>query len=232
MKTKAVAAVGFTLLVFVCMASGQGQVLFANSSTTRITNCYTRLPQSNTVFVGLYATPDLTAVTNQSAVAGMTLIFSTKTSGAQPFLHGRFDGGLVTFPGMANGQSVALQVRAWTTNFPTYEVAAANGGEVAVSLIWIQTVAVPPSVPGIISHWGFRPFLFPQCEPLRVPLFIERPNNSTVRVNWPLGLPPILQVNDGSSTNWQTLTSGTFVQDHWEFEVTPANGVQLFRLAQ
>jgi hypothetical protein len=231
MKTKAVAAVGFTLLVFVCMASGQGQVVFANSTITRITNCYTRLPLSNTVFVGLYATPDLTAVTNQSAVAGMTLVFLTKTSSAQPF-YGTFNGGFVTLPGMMNGQSIALQVRAWTTNYPSYEAAVANGGETAKSLIWIQTVAVPPNVPGIISRWGFRPFLFPQCEPLRVPLLIERPNNSTVRVNWPLGLPPTLQVNDGSSTNWQTLTSGTFVQDHWEFEVTPANGMQLFRLAQ
>jgi hypothetical protein len=213
-------------------------VQFANSNGTKITNCFDRLPQSNTIYVQLYFTPDLTAVTNESARASMVPVGTPKILpfGTSTAAYGRFQGGTVTLPGVPGGAQVVLQVKAWTTNYTSFEDAVINGGEVAESLPWVQTTGsntqIPPTPPSMIWQWGFRPFPFPQCEPLRVPLTIERLNPSTVRVNWPVGFPPALQVNDGSGTNWQALTSGMFVQDHWEFQVPTTNGVQLFRLAQ
>ena len=235
MKTILVLATGLSLLALSnTLCFGAGTLVFANNTATRITNCITHLPQSNTVYVGLYFTPDLSAVSNQSALASMLLAGVPKLL---PFVssagaYGRFNGGNTTLPGTADLQPVVAQVKAWPTNFPTFELARANGADVAESLPWVQTTGGGFSPPTMISYWGFRPFLYPQCEPMRVPLIISRLNASTIRMDWPVGVPPALQFMDGTSTNWQALTSGTFVQDHWEFQIQATNGIQLFRLAQ
>jgi hypothetical protein len=214
-------------------AFGQGTqatVMFANSTETLITNCHTRLPQAGrTIKLGLYFTPDLSAVSNQATRAAMMLAKVT-TNPPSPF-EGRFNGSITFLPGIPIGSLVVLQIKAWPIQYVSFQDAVAAGAEVAESLPWVQPTGGSINPPPMIHQWGFRPFLFPQCEPPRVPLFVTRSGNK-VRVDWPVGVPPTLQVNDGSSTNWQTLTSGTFVNDHWEFEVAPAGGVQLFRLAQ
>ena len=236
MKTLLSLMVGASLLFMSRSAGlGQGMIQFANTPATRITNCFTRTPLSNTTYVQLYCTPDLSAVSNQTALAGMVPAGSPVKVPSATFtaFYGRFNGNIVTLPGVPGGVPVVLQVKMWATNYPSFEMAVANGAaEVAESLPWVQTSGAIPSPPTMIAQWGFRPFLFPQCEPLRVPLALERIGANTLRVNWPVGRPPNLQVNDGSSTNWQALTSGTFVQDHWEFQLSPTNGIQFFRLAQ
>jgi hypothetical protein len=223
-------ALGFLLVGLMALGLnlyGQGTVQVINNSATLITNCASGLPQAaRTMKVGVYFTPDLSAVSNQAARAGMTLVAITTN-----FLEGRFSAGIVTLPGVPIGSLVVLQLKAWPTNYVSYEQAVEAMAEVAESLPWVQPTGGSISPPTVIHRWGFRPFLFPQCRPVQVPLFVER-NGSKVRVCWPVGFPPTLQMNDGSSTNWVTLTSGVFVNDHWEFEMEPTAGVRLFRLAQ
>jgi hypothetical protein len=138
----------------------------------------------------------------------------------------------VTLPGVSIGSQVVLQAKAWTTNYLSFEQARANGGDVAESMVWVQTTGGGLTPPSIISRWGFRSFLFPQCEPPRVPLFVERSSDSKVLVSWPVGVPPGVQVSEDSGATWRTLASGALAQDHWEFETPPTNGVRFFRLAQ
>jgi hypothetical protein len=216
------------LFLFVHTVVSQGTVAFNNDSNTRITNCASRLPQpTTTIKVGLYFTPDLSAVSNAAARASMALVRVT-TNGPTD---GRFVGGTVTLPGVPAGASVVFQVKAWPTNYVTFEEAAAGGAEVAESLPWVQQTGGGVIPPSIISKWGFRPFLFPQCERLRVPLFVER-NGTKLRVCWPVGVPPNVQVLEAGGTNWQNLMGGVFVNDHWEFETEPTAAMRFFRLAQ
>ena len=81
----------------------------------------------------------------------------------------------------------------------------------------------------MIFHWGFRPFPFPYCSPPVVPLQIELVNGSTVKIAWPIGVPPALQVRDGTG-DWQPLTNGVFVSDHWEFNIAPTGDARMFRM--
>ena len=235
MKTTFLLTVGIAVFLLTrSFCAAQATVQFANTTDTRITNCLTRAPQSNAALVQLYFTPDLSAVSNQSVSA---LMLPAGVSRPVPGIaslafHGRFYGGTLTLPGVAAGAQVVVKVKMWPTNYPSFEQAAANGGDVAESLSWVQTTGGGPIPPPMIGRWGFRPFLFPQCEPLLVPLALQRVNATTIRMDWPVGTPPNLQVNDGSTNGWQPLTSGTFVQDHWEFQLSPTNGVQFFRLAQ
>lgn len=222
--------VGISLL-FVSNAFSQGTVLFRNDSTTLITNCTTLLQQTpKTIKIGLYFTTDLSAVSNSAARASMVLIAVT-TNGPLATLGGVFSGGTVTFPGVPILSTVVLQIKAWPISYPSFEAALAAGADVAESLPWVQPTGGSVNPPTMIARWGFRPFLFPQCRPPKVPMFVEK-TSGKLRICWPVGFPPAIQMNDGSSTNWQALTSGTFVQDHWEFEVPTTGGAQFFRLAQ
>jgi hypothetical protein len=219
----------WAIISFSIIAHGQGTVGFANSSSTKITNCFTGFPQlRGTIKIGLYFTPDLSAVSNAAALASMTLAKVTTNNGPD----GLFNGGSVTpLPGIPIGSTVVLQIKAWPTNYASFGEAAAAGADIAETLPWVQPTGGSIFPPTIIHRWGFRPFLFPQCRPPQVPMFVEK-DSGKLRLCWPVGFPPAIQVNDGSSTNWQTLTSGTFVQDHWEFEVPTTGGAQFFRLAQ
>jgi hypothetical protein len=226
MKTLSILGAGLMACCFTTFGQGTIQVV-NNTVATRITNCVSGLPQPrDTMKLGVYFTPDLSAVSNAAARAGMMLAAVCTNR-----LDGYFSAGMVVLPGVPIGLSVVLQIKAWPVNYASYEQAVAAGADVAESLPWVQPTGGSIFPPTVIHRWGFRPFLFPQCRPLQVPLFVER-DGTKVRVNWPVGFPPTVQMNDGSSTNWVPLTSGTFVNDHWEFEVEPTAGVRLFRLGQ
>jgi len=228
MKRFVALVVGVLAIVSIHTSFAQGTVVFNNNANTLITNCQARTPQpARTIKLGLYFTPDLSAVSNTTALASMLLVRITTNAPTA----GAFIGGTVTLPGVTIGASVVLQCKAWPTNYTSFEQARDAGADIAESLPWVQHTGGSVFPPSMIARWGFRPFLYPQCEIPRVPLFVER-DGAKVRVCWPVGVPPAVQMNDGLSTNWQTLTSGTFVDDHWEFDAIPGGGANLFRLAE
>jgi hypothetical protein len=218
-------------LFFACNAFSQATVAFRNNAATGITNCANNLPpEPKTIKIGLYFTTDLSAVSNTAAQASMTLIAVT-TNAPLAGLGWFFNGGTVRFPDMEILTTIVLQTKAWPIAYPTFEAAVDAGADVAESLPWVQRTGGSINPPTILANWGFRPFLFPQCGPHKVPMFVERVNGK-LRVCWPIGLPPTVQMNDGLSTNWVSLTSGTFVTDHWELDIPTTGGAQFFRLAQ
>jgi len=221
----------FVMLLATVLApslGAQGTVAFANNNATLITNCVTELPQDKTIYVQLYFTMDLSAATNDTALASMI----TAGSPLKLAVAGRFSQALVSLPGVPIGASVVLQVRAWATNYPGYEQARANGGETATSLPWMQVTGGGISPPTILWQWGFRPFRFPDCGMQQVPLFVSPSNAGKLMLQWPLGVPPAVQMRDAVGAEWETLNPGAFVQDHWEFEIQPTNTLRLFRLAR
>jgi hypothetical protein len=206
-----------------------GTVGFYNTASTLITNCHTRLPQpAHTVKYGLYYTVDLSAVSNAAARASM---LPTVISSNSP-IDGRFAVPLARLPLAPPESYVVLQVKVWPMSYGTFEEARAALAEVAESLPWIQKTGGGIVPPPVIHRWGFRPFLYPQCEQPRVPLFVERGSGNSVRVAWPAGVPPHVQVLEAGSTNWVSLTNGVFVTDHWQFETAPTTSMRLFRIAQ
>lgn len=205
------------------------RVTVGNSSSTKITNCFTQLPQAPTIFVQLYFTPDLSAVTNREARSFMLPAGAPLTL----FRPGIFLSSQSTIiPGVVAGGSVVAQLRAWTTNYSTFAEAAAQGGEVAMSLVWVQPTAGGINPPPLIRRWGFLPFKFPTCEPEVIPLIAERGTNGSLRIAWPVGSGTAIQESSGSRTNWTQTGAGSLADDHWEFTIQPTNSMGFFRLGQ
>jgi hypothetical protein len=134
---KLVLFLGVTLLAVNAFA--QGTVSFANDNTTLV-RFDAALPAVGgnavpvqQIHVGLYAGP-----------VGASFEQMTLVSSAVPILPlpGRFNGGVVTVPGVAGGGEVALQVRAWTgAAGSSYEAVFATGNAdnyVGFSSIWTQ----------------------------------------------------------------------------------------------
>jgi hypothetical protein len=90
---------------FALTAQGQGTVLFANTSTTQITNILTQLPISGAgdykfgLYVGLAGDPN------------PSMLLATTTNSIFP---GRFIGGDVVVPQLP-GTQLAFQVRGWSS---------------------------------------------------------------------------------------------------------------------
>ena len=210
-------------LLFASSAFSQGRVQFSNNTATALTNCVNLLqPAPRTLKIGLYFTPNLSAVSNEAALSSMTLVGITTNA---PNAGGFFNGGIVTLPGVPISSSVVLQIKVWPTNYTSFEAAVEAGADVAVSLPWVQATGGSINPPTMLARWGLRPMLIPECKPRRVPLIVEK-GDGKIRVFWPIGLPPTVQMNDGLSTNWVTLTSGTFVTDHWELEAPMSGGAR------
>jgi hypothetical protein len=120
------------LMVSTVATFGQGFIIFANSSTTGITNSVTGLgavgsaaDQTDTqvgLYLGTVGTP----------VGSLTLVAQTNFNNP-----GRFSGGTREINGFNPG-TVTVQIRAWlaATVYPSYEaaVAAAFGGDGSVLL--------------------------------------------------------------------------------------------------
>src|SRR5215203_6216539 len=105
MKRFIALVVGVLAIVSIHTSFAQGTVVFNNNANTLITNCQARTPQPvRTIKLGLYFTPDLSAVSNTTALASMLLVRVTTNAPTA----GAFIGGTVTLPGVTIGASVVL----------------------------------------------------------------------------------------------------------------------------
>jgi hypothetical protein len=141
---------------------GQGRVNFANSSSTQLTTNSGFLPPLgqapnasgpttgvNTYLIGLYIAPQGTTDPNAFALVG------TATNGTVPVNNGRFNGGSAfEIPGNT-GQTIAFQIRAWSTYAgATYEEAFLFSGGYrylgvsAVGQVTPSTNGQPPALFG------------------------------------------------------------------------------------
>jgi len=140
-----------SVLLVAVGAFAQGQINFANTSTTLITT-NTPTGSGSISGAGLY-TIGLYIGAPGATRAQLTLA-GTTANGA---LAGRFSGGNpYQVPGAPAGSAIAFQVRAWTTaHGATYEAAAASGSPSALvgeSTIGSVTPTAPPAtVPGIFG---------------------------------------------------------------------------------
>ena len=147
------------LMTAAVAAFGQGQLIFANTSTTGITNSSTGLgavgsaAQDDTQ-VGLY-------IGNVGdSVASLSLIAQTNFAGP-----GQFRGGTRTLAGW-NAGVVQVQIRAWlaSTVYGSYEaaVAAGLGGDASVlfgvSNPFNITLTLSPATPNSTGTSGLQPF--------------------------------------------------------------------------
>jgi hypothetical protein len=120
---KTLPAILVVLLAAVAPALAQGTFTFANGGSTRITNALTQTPAIG-LRVGAYYSPDTNAATTQNPVS-LVLAPNTVTNFYAP---GLFSGGAQSLAGVATGTFIAMQVRAWTDTYPTYEDALLAAG--------------------------------------------------------------------------------------------------------
>src|SRR6188508_1423513 len=147
-------------LFFACNAFSQGRVQFSNNTATALTNCFNLLqPAPRTLKIGLYFTPNLSAVSNEAALSSMTLVGITTNA---PNVGGLFNGGVVVLPGVPISTSVVFQIKVWPTNYTSFEAAVEAGADVAVSLPWVQPTGGSINPPTMLARWGLRPMLIPE----------------------------------------------------------------------
>lgn len=161
-----------TLMIGAVTAFGQGQLIFANSSTTGVTNGVTGLgvaggtAQDDTQ-VGLYVGNVGDAVSSLTLIGNSTNVFTTA----------RYSGGTRTLAGWTG--TVQLQVRAWlaSTVYPSYEaaVAAGFGGDssvlMGVSAPFTMALTISPTPAQSIANFGLTPIILqPIPEPSTIAL--------------------------------------------------------------
>jgi uncharacterized protein (TIGR03382 family) len=156
-----------SLMIAAVSSFGQGQVIFANSAPTSITNILTGVATPGSAAqddcqVGLYVGNVGDPVSSLTMNGNVTNCFS----------NGRFSGGTRTLIGFAG--TVQLQVRAWlaSTVYPSYEAAVAGflGGDasvlVGVSAPFSFATTQPPTLPNSIAGNGLTAIvLTPVSEP-------------------------------------------------------------------
>jgi len=132
--------------IFTCVAItafAQGQMNFANDTSTRLTNSaganYPPLGDTH-LKAGIYWGPVGTA---ENSLALLPAGSNGVTTTWAPF-SGIFNGGTATFPTL--GQ-VAVQIRVWTATFADYAAAVAGGGERGKGIIQTITLGNPNSIP-------------------------------------------------------------------------------------
>jgi hypothetical protein len=139
-------------------AFAQGQLIFANNTATKITNCVTRQAVANGTRVGLYV-GDV-----GDPVGSLSLVAVAITPGPTA---GLFAGGIVTLPGRSQGSVIAFQVRAWlaSTVYPSYEAAISGAlgcdGTVLIGLSVVSRIVLtePPAAPNSIANSGLNPII-------------------------------------------------------------------------
>lgn len=128
------------LAATVLSSLGQGTVTFNNNASTLLLLNGSAAPVGS-LTVGLYWAPTLGDSLTQIATTGV----------AAP---GRFIGGNVTTPaGTPGGGTAAFQVRAWQSQFSTYDLALAGGGMAGLTDPWTQVTgnANPTDLPKPIT---------------------------------------------------------------------------------
>jgi hypothetical protein len=107
------------LLTFPLHATAQGRFLFNNSSSTKITtyDFDGTIHDATNLTVAVYFSTDTNAVNHNLP---MTLLAVTNII---PALPGRFGGGTTIVPGTAAGDFIAVEIRAWSASYPTWDAA-------------------------------------------------------------------------------------------------------------
>jgi hypothetical protein len=135
----------------------QGNVLFANTPTTRVTDSGVNVPGTANVLAALYWAP----LSNPDSFTQLGATARVGETGVQP--SGVFNGGeRLTGPATAGGAQARFQVRVWEAAYgSTYEAArsapAQNGRTTKYgesNIIQIQTgdpMAVPPGTPASLT---------------------------------------------------------------------------------
>jgi len=162
-----------SLMIAAASSFGQGQVIFANSAPTTITNALTGLAavggaQQDDTQVALYVGNVGDAVSSLTLIGNVTNAFSA----------GRFSGGTRTLTGWTG--TVQLQVRAWLANtvYSSYEAAVAGrlGGDTSVLLGVSAPISFattqPPTLPVSLANAGLTPIVLttPVPEPSSIAL--------------------------------------------------------------
>lgn len=153
-------------------AFGQGQLNFASAAAgvnapatnrTALVNSGANLTGSRasgaaflaTLYIGPAATVDASLLTT-NGFGGAPVAFNT---GAQA---GYFTGGARVIAGVAGGQTITAQIRAWNSAFPSWEAAPASertaiSGLGAPNLIQVTLGIVPPGSPtGLVGLQGYE----------------------------------------------------------------------------
>jgi len=152
-----------SLLVAAVTAFGQGQVIFANNTATKITNGTTQVAAPAGTMVGLYIG------TSGAAEGSLSLITSTNM-----FAAGLFQGGTRTLAGWGGGP-VTLQVRAWSAGYNSYEEAFALGSAATTfagkSTLMNVTLTTSPTPAPLLTSSGLNQFnITPVPEPSSIAL--------------------------------------------------------------
>ena len=120
----------------------QGTVTFNNASTSVITNSAGASLPAAGITVGLYFAPAGTVLESAFALQGTTTIAPVP---------GRFTGGTRVLTGIAEGAQAAIQIRAWSGAFATYELAALASSDgvtqIGKSSIFTVTTGAPTGAP-------------------------------------------------------------------------------------
>jgi PEP-CTERM motif len=151
-----------SLLVAAVTAFGQGQVIFANNTATKVTNSVSQTAAPAGTMVGLY-------IGNSGAAEGsLSLITSTNM-----FAAGLFQGGTRTLSGWAGGP-VTLQVRAWSAGYNSYEEARLSGLNTTftgASSLMNVTLTTSPTPAPLLTSSGLNQFnISPVPEPSSIAL--------------------------------------------------------------
>jgi len=162
-----------SLMIAASVAFGQGQLAFANSATTLVTNLVTGLTMPGSAAqddtqVGLY-------IGTVGDLGSLTLSGNT----TNVFTTGRYSGGTRTFASIPGGTTILVQVRAWlaSVSYPSYEAAyaAGLGGDGSVllgqSVAFNVTLTASPTTPVTLVSSGLNAIgLQPVPEPSSIAL--------------------------------------------------------------
>lgn len=105
---------------------GQGYIQVANATATAITNSVTHA-RATGLNVGAYFSTVAADAVNKTPAQFSTDITSLGTPLRDLVAAGIIRAGAVSFAGTAVGDTVAVQLRAWSTGYSTYEAAKASG---------------------------------------------------------------------------------------------------------
>lgn len=127
----------FLLFVFAPTGQAQGLFTFNNNTATKLTNGPGPYPGAGTaatgVTVAVYFSANTNFVTTQSR-SGLAINLNAITNTLSGPLAGIFIGGTRSVPGAGEGATVAMQIRAWTGGFATYEEAFSAVGLTDIAL--------------------------------------------------------------------------------------------------
>jgi hypothetical protein len=162
-----------SLMIAAAVSYGQGQLSFANSATTQVTNRV-----DGTVMAGSTNQND-TSVGLYVGTVGDPSSLALSGNATNLFSPGRYSGGTRTFASIAPGTVILVQVRAWLANtvYPSYEAAVAGGAGGDGSVMLGQSVAFnvtlsgAPTTPVTLVSQGLSPIgLQPVPEPSSIAL--------------------------------------------------------------